>query len=196
MNLQEEQLFKIEGIDTDGVSAAFELILEQLVIVEKELKQEGEQAFRKSDFAKAVKLGEAGTSLTSFKQQLESLSHQWDTGVEEETRRRVSRRIRSQSKGPKTGLKVILSDGTIVQKPIAADTFVEVIRRMGVDNVYQLGLKLNNIPLVSEAKVPDNNQKSLGRYYICTHCNTKTKKRYLEKIAASLNHNILVEIQE
>ena len=98
---------------------------------------------------------------------------------------------------PKTFLRVTLADGTIIERKKAKDTFIETIRRIGVEQVRSLGLKCCKIPIISNTKDAKYGraQHPIGKgWYILTNSSTVAKKEQLSKIAKALNLKMKVEI--
>ena len=83
-----------------------------------------------------------------------------------------------------------------ISKDTAIDTFIEVIKALGIKEVENLGLFVNGIPLVAVRDYPDKAQRKIetetGTYYIVSGTNTVRKKRILDEIADRLNVNIIV----
>lgn len=84
-------------------------------------------------------------------------------------------------------LAVRMSDGNWISEDRAIDTFIEVIKKIGIKKVKELGLSVNGIPLVADCDYPDKAQRKIetetGTYYIVSGTNTVTKKRILDDIA-------------
>ncbi|MCY4568142.1 MAG: type I restriction enzyme HsdR N-terminal domain-containing protein [Candidatus Poribacteria bacterium] len=93
------------------------------------------------------------------------------------------------------GLFVTMPDGEEINHKVSAITFAEVIEKLGIERVRNLN-KVYIIPIISTSKHHTYNQHKSGRYYIMTHCDTKTKKRLLEEIASDLSVQLRVEIIE
>jgi hypothetical protein len=184
----------------DGVTVAFDLILEEMRAVEAQLNSEGANAFRRSQYSEAEKLSAAGKDLTAFREKLEKLAEEWQSSIEVNTRERVtvdpSYTVEPHTKGPKSNIRITLQSGRVIQRPTAAKAFTEVIQVLGLEKVKALGLMVNGIPLVDSAPHPKYGQSKLGSWYVCTHSNTKTKKQQLKAIATALGQDILVEIVE
>ena len=93
-------------------------------------------------------------------------------------------------------LAVKMEDGTWISEDTAIDTFIEVIKEIGIEEVKKLNLYVNGIPLIADRDYPDKAQRKVEieteTYYIVSGTNTVTKKRILEKIAEQLNVNIIV----
>ena len=94
------------------------------------------------------------------------------------------------------GLFVTMPNGEQINHKVSATTFVEVIEKLGIEEVRNLEYKVNRIPLISTSKHPVYDQRKSGRYHIMTNTDTKTKKRLLEEIAADLQEPMKVKIVE
>ncbi len=91
-------------------------------------------------------------------------------------------------------LKVTMSDGEVIEHGNGLNTFIEVIEKLGIERVKDLGLIRNTIPLISISKDPKRAQRQLGQYYIATRMSTRSKKRMLDRIAKELEINLEVEV--
>ncbi len=93
-------------------------------------------------------------------------------------------------------LAVEIADGRWISEDTAIDTFIEVIKTLGIKKVKQLGLSVNGIPLISDCDYLDKAQREVeieGKtYYIVSGTNTITKKRILDDIANQLNVDMTV----
>ena len=86
-------------------------------------------------------------------------------------------------------LRIVRSDGTILEGVKSADTFCKAIKEIGVDRVYSLKIPHDSMWLVTIGRNPRYSfgQHEVGNgYYINVHSNTGTKKRQLEKIFKAL----------
>lgn len=92
------------------------------------------------------------------------------------------------------GLFVTMPNGDEVNHNVAATTFTEVIEKLGIERVRNLGYKVNRVPLISTSEHSTYDQRKSGRYYIMTNTSTKKKKSLLEKIATDLGEPLRVEI--
>ena len=92
-----------------------------------------------------------------------------------------------------TRLVVTMPNGERIAHHVAANSFVEVIEKLGIEKVKNLGLEGSRFPLISTSKLHKRQRKS-GQYYITILYNTKIKKKYLEKIASQLGVQLKVEI--
>ena len=103
------------------------------------------------------------------------------------------RRINKESGGR---LVVTMPTGKKIAHDIGADTFVEVIEKLGIEKVKDLGDKVRRSPLILTSKPdkPNLNPRKSGRYYIVTHGTAGVKKKILEKIASELGIHLQVEI--
>ncbi|MDY3885450.1 hypothetical protein [Porphyromonas somerae] len=94
---------------------------------------------------------------------------------------------------------VSFPDGKVIANNIAADTFEEVIRIIGIERVRKVAeehnIRINKVPLISRHKHESYNQKELGGgLYLITHCNNNNKKRILTRLSSLLNLGLEVEI--
>ena len=71
----------------------------------------------------------------------------------------------------------------------AKDTSIEVIERLGIERVNDLGIA--NISTSNPKKVDST---KIGQYFVDTHNSTERKKDILEKIASEFGVSLLVEI--
>ena len=185
-------------MNQDGVSVAFEVILEEIAAVENQLAAEGASAFRERRYDDADRLSTSGKRLLEFREKLEQLRDEWKSGIDVETRQRVkvdpSYTIPSHTKGPKTGIRVTLPNGRVIQRPTAAQTFADAIQEMGIEAVRKLNLKVSGVPLVDMKQDKKYNQAKRGSYFIITHSNTRTKKDLLEQIGKRLGKPLNIEI--
>jgi hypothetical protein len=182
----------------DGVSVAFEMILEEIQSVEAQLNQEGASAFQQSRYKDADRLSATGKELGAFRGKLEALRKEWNVGIDVHIRERVKvepgYHIPHHTKGPKTNLRITLENGRVIQRPTAAKAMADAIEAMGVEKVRALGITVSGVPLVGTEPHPKYVQTSVGKYLVCTHSNTKSKKEHLESAAKQLNYNLKVEI--
>lgn len=183
---------------SDGVSVAFSIIMDEIQAVVEQLNHEGVNAFKNSKYSDAEKLSESGKELDAFRLKLEQLKNEWNSGIDVATRERVkveqTYSIRPHSKSRKTVLRITLENGRIIQRPVAAQSFVDTIEQFGIEKVKALGHTINGIDLISTEKSEKYGQTESSGFYICTHSNTQSKKKLLLKIAEELVKNIKVEI--
>ena len=93
-------------------------------------------------------------------------------------------------------LAVKMADGCWISEDTAIDTFIEVIKALGIEVVKKLNVFVNGIPLIAERNYSDKAQRDVeieGRtYYIVSGTNTVKKKRILDDIAAQLKCDMTV----
>ena len=98
--------------------------------------------------------------------------------------------------GPDKPLAVKMPDGTLISENTAIDTFIEVIKALGIEKVKNLGLSVNGIPLIADCDYDGKAQRQVetetGTYWIVSGTNTEKKKRILDDIADQLSVNITV----
>lgn len=89
-----------------------------------------------------------------------------------------------------TRLRVIMSDGEVIEHPHAKATFIEMIERFGVEKV------MNVHPSTVLTEPPKYFWVKYDQFYIHHYADTHTKKRILEEIAQLLDVQLTVEIVE
>jgi hypothetical protein len=182
----------------DGVTVAFEVILEEMAAVENQLANEGGQAFKSKRYDDATRLSESGKRLLEFREKLEKLKSEWTSGIDVETRKRITVEpgytIAPHTKGAKTVLKVTLPNGKVIQERKASDTFVKTVEFFGIEAVKSLSLITNNAPLIDIKDSPKYITTQSGRYFVMTHSNTQTKLEQLQQIAKKLGKEITIDI--
>lgn len=100
-------------------------------------------------------------------------------------------------KSPASYLRITFADGKVIQEEKALDTFKMFILDIGVMRVRSLGIKICNVPLISNTLDDKYKkaQKPIGNgWYLMTHSNTSYKKQIIEHIAKALNITLKVEI--
>jgi negative regulator of replication initiation len=70
----------------------------------------------------------------------------------------------------------------------------DTIEYFGVEDVRALQFTVNGIELVSTSKHPKYDQAQVGKFFVCTHSNTESKKKMLERLAIRLNRPLTVEV--
>ena len=89
-----------------------------------------------------------------------------------------------------------MDSGHWISEDTGIDTFIEVIKTLGIEEVKNLELSVNGIPLVSDCDYPDKAQRKIETetaiYYIVSGTNTETKKRILDNIAVRLESGMTV----
>ena len=89
-----------------------------------------------------------------------------------------------------------MADGRWISEDAVIDTFIEVIKELGIEEVKKLDLSVNGIPLVADCDYPDKAQRKVeietGTYYIVSGTNTEKKKRILDNIAVWLERDMTV----
>lgn len=76
-------------MDDDGVQTAFELILEEIGSVSKELKEEAKRLVDKSDFDAVTRLMDTGKRLDSFQLKVKAIQKEWVQAFDADTRSRT-----------------------------------------------------------------------------------------------------------
>lgn len=188
-------------MNDDGVSVAFDLILEELERVVSDVNAQGAASMRNGDYAEAETAIASGRRLAQFRDKLQVLVNEWDTVLDEPVRSQISvetselrRTIASVSKSPKTVLLVRFADGTLISERLAADTFVATIKKLGAQRVERLGMTVNRLPLLSTIKSDTYSQARLDGYWVMTHSSTEYKRQLLHDISSQLGELLAVDI--
>ena len=85
--------------------------------------------------------------------------------------------------------------GALIRCEIATDTFVEVIKRIGIERVKNLDIKVGDNPLISttESSNPPA-QRKVGEYYITMGMAPESMATKLKHIAEHLNITLYAEL--
>lgn len=190
-----------ESMPSDGVSTAFQIILEEIDSVVTEVNTQGAAFLRNDDYTRAEEALAAGKKLKAFRHKLESLRDEWLTGLDEPTRKRVnvqpaavSRSIAAGPKASKTILVVKFGDGSVIFEPKAADTFAKSLAKIGLARVASLNQKVNNFPLISSSRSETYSQTEVDGRLVMTHSSTEAKRDKLLEIAKALDVKLSVDI--
>ena len=93
-------------------------------------------------------------------------------------------------------LAVRMEDGTWISENTGIDTFIEVIKKLEIEEVKKLDLHVNGIPLIADCDYDGKAQRKVetetGTYWIVSGTNTVKKKSILNNIAVRLNRDITV----
>lgn len=114
--------------------------------------------------------------------------------VEKEKGNKTEKTYMSSPKSPKTGLKVIFTDGTIVNRRFAYEVLLETIEKIGVKKVENLHIKHLGLDLVSKVKDNFYNQHEMNGYLVLTHSSTNKKFQQLQEISKRLKLDLQIEI--
>lgn len=93
-------------------------------------------------------------------------------------------------------LRVTTSEGVVIEEKVVANTLVKVVEYAGAEKVRKLGIKLNQVNLVTDTKseMYGRAQKEIdNNLYVATCCNTNAKQRIIEQISNRLGLNLKVE---
>lgn len=188
-------------MNSDGVSTAFQIILEEIDLIVSEVNTQGAAFFRNNDYPKAEEALATGKKLQMFRTKLDSLKGEWISGLDEPTRQKVLvqqsavvKSINSSSKSSKTILVVRFADGTVFFEPKASDTFAKAVKKIGIPKVAALKIKVNNFDLVSQQHSETYSQTEIDEFLIMTHSSTEAKRDKLLEISAALHVKLSVDI--
>lgn len=95
--------------------------------------------------------------------------------------------LRRSSYPPGGPLGVTMSDGSQIRRRYGSTTLIEVIKKIGIENVEMIGLMSHSIPLISTQNYPGTQQTRVGKHYIAVNTSTTTKIELLEEIALQLD---------
>ena len=85
--------------------------------------------------------------------------------------------------------------GVLIRCELATDTFVEVIRRIGIERVKALEIEVGDNPLISTTHFPNPPaQRHVGEYYITMGMAPEDMARKLKQIAERLNITLYAEL--
>jgi len=90
-------------------------------------------------------------------------------------------------------LIVTFPDKTVIKGNKVVNTFVETIKKIGVEKVFPLNLYRSGVPIVSETKDDYYNQHKIGKFWIMVHTATKEKMTILEEINNELKLGLKIE---
>lgn len=143
----------------------------------------------------------------AIKEKIEQLSSDDDSHVvmpvvevqENDGMREVSFKATTGTKKKPSVLRIIRTDGTIIECEKAAAAFCQAIKEVGLEKVYSLKIPMDSMHLVTIGGNPQypTAQHNVGNgYFVNIHSNTFTKKRQLERIFKAFNLSWKVEIVE
>ena len=95
---------------------------------------------------------------------------------------------------PKTKIKASFPDGTVYCHPKAVDTYIDVIKKIGIQKVRSLGIEKSFTPLIWDQKHAQYNQRRIQpNCYVFTNLSTKDKIKTLEQIVSQLGIDVKLE---
>jgi len=188
-------------MNKDGVSTAFELISEEIESLAEGIAQEGAKAFKDKNYSDAQELAETGENLMAFKIKVDQLLEEWENGFDQVTRTKTKiKEITIEPKGvvhtksKKTRLSVKFKDGTEVLQRLAADTFVDVLTKIGLTKVESLSISVRGVPLVGDMRSGQYQQRRVSGRYVVTHSSTAEKAEILKEISKRFGVGLTVDI--
>lgn len=98
-------------------------------------------------------------------------------------------------------IKIKFPDGTIIKEKMAIYSFINSLKKIGIDRVRSINPFFGNIPLfidrLSESHSDrKKNYKDIGNGYIYRHHSTETKVKLLKEISSKLKVKLEIEIFE
>lgn len=114
---------------------------------------------------------------------------------EKTVKKKTDRKVKFANKSKKTRLSVKFPDGTLIENGYAYETFIDVIKRVGVEKVSSLNMKWVGLPLVSKIKDDFYNQHEVeDGWWIVTHSATNQKRIQLEEISKTLKLDLKIDV--
>ena len=98
-------------------------------------------------------------------------------------------------------ISVKMPDGNFISKNTGIDTFIEVIKVIGIEEVKKLDLYVNTIPLIADCRDEDGRDqrevetKEGTTYWVVSGTDQKKKKKILEDIASRLEIDMIVYLR-
>jgi len=90
-------------------------------------------------------------------------------------------------------ISVTFPDKTIIRNKKVVDTFVDTIKKIGIEKVLSLNLYRAGVAIVSDKKDNFYSQHKIGKYWIMVHTSTREKIAVLNEINMKLNLNLIIE---
>ena len=118
-----------------------------------------------------------------------------EPAIHKTTRPLAPKEKKKGTKGPRTNLRVVLN-GETFENEKAVTTFIEVMKRIGLERVRSLGLTWCKMPLVDTKENEKYTQKYEDGYYINVNSSTEQKQKHLYDIAEGLGLELLVEVTD
>ncbi len=173
-------------------------LLTELQNVMDDQKMAGAEACLSGDFSQVTIINDSCRKLQQLeldiKAAMNNFKAKYQDGPSEKSScyKKDNKRTRKQS-----GHLRITVAGKVIEKNTLAETFVETLKMMGLEQVANLKKTVTSIPLI--ARTPTNGyqaQKYCNGWYITTHVNKVSAKTMLEEIAKALNMVVKVEFIE
>ncbi len=203
------------------VSAALELLNTTLSEEKQRIYDAGAAAMKKQDSKTARTVLDFAEKLEDFRSDVQDLVKKWNNllqiretatpAVQEivigEGRlfsakpRKIATGFTRKLNHPlahKTIFSIVFDDGTVIAESKASETLLKAIEKIGVEQVFELGLFWCGEPLVSktQSKKYPSASKKVGKYYVLTHSNTASKAEQLRRIMKLLSVNAEIKIYE
>ena len=80
-----------------------------------------------------------------------------------------------------------------IRLSLGAETFVEVIEKIGIERVKDLGIVCRRVPLIDTTNHQGISQRKSGRYFVVTSSSTPTKIKQLNTIADQLDEDLITD---
>ena len=129
--------------------------------------------------------------------QLQAISDQFglglqiELGIDFDTQEEPEKEKRTQHKGK---LLVKMPDGEQIAKPSFVDTFLEVVQKLGIDNIRRKDLQWGGNPLITTSQMFKNQVQVDSNRWITVPNATTDKVKLLRVIGSMLHVNMEVNI--
>lgn len=93
-------------------------------------------------------------------------------------------------------LRITFDDGTVFEGNNAKDTFVNALKKIGLDKIHPVGITCAGYNLVDTRKRTDKGrewQQKIGHFYVYIYFSNPTKVDFLQRIADYYHLNIKIE---
>ena len=116
-------------------------------------------------------------------------------GSEPDLRHNEELRRQSYSPGGVLGVTMFGTESGTEQIRLhqASATFVEVIEKIGIEDVKDLGIVCRRVPLIDTTNHPGITQRKSGKYFVVTCSSTPTKIKQLNKIDDQLHVDLIAD---
>jgi hypothetical protein len=161
-----------------------------------DLKIAGAEANLNGDFAEVSVRNDSCRKLQELEAEIKAVLDKLTSKHKSQSAKKIvtHRQITNRTRKPSAHLSVKIYDDIIEEKTIT-DTFVEALKKIGLERVAKLNKKVSAAPLL--AKTPTNgyqNQKMIDGWYVTTHVNKNTAISVLEGISKELEIPIQIEV--
>lgn len=100
----------------------------------------------------------------------------------------------TKSNESKVRISVTFLDKTVIDYKNVTKTYIEVLKKIGLNTIQRLNIKYAEVPLVADKEYKTYHQKkNVGKFWILTPMSTKQKISYLEEINRRLSLRLKIK---